>query len=69
MSKTKSFIKDPSYEKGWLTTEEAAHYLGKSRNSLWLLLSRGFLIKRKWRRRLYFKKSELDHILEYSSKV
>lgn len=50
----------------WLGTDEAAQYLGKSRNAIWILLSRGLLMKRKWRRRLYFKKSELDRLLENS---
>lgn len=51
-------------EKIWLTTNEAACYLGKSRNALWLLVSRGFLIKRKWQGRLYFKRTEIDRLLE-----
>jgi hypothetical protein len=50
----------------WLSTDEAARYLGKTRNAIWILLSRGHLIKRKWKRRLYFKKSELDRLLETS---
>lgn len=51
-------------EKIWLTTTEAASYLGKSKNALWLLVSRGLLIKRKWQGRLYFKRSEIDRLLE-----
>ena len=50
----------------WLSTNEAAQYLGKSRNAIWILLCRGLLMKRKWRRRLYFKKTELDRLLETS---
>ncbi|QDK42705.1 hypothetical protein DOM21_14850 [Bacteriovorax stolpii] len=50
----------------WLSTNEAAQYLGKTRNAIWILLCRGVLIKRKWRRRLYFKKTELDNLLETS---
>jgi hypothetical protein len=50
----------------WLSTDEAAKYLGKTKNAMWILLSRGLLIKRKWRRRLYFKKTELDRLLETS---
>jgi hypothetical protein len=50
----------------WLSTDEAAKYLGKTKNAIWILLSRGLLIKRKWRRRLYFKKTELDRLLETS---
>ena len=52
--------------KKWLSTGEAAQYLGKTRNAIWILLSRGILLKRKWRRRLYFKRSELDQLLETS---
>jgi hypothetical protein len=48
----------------WMTTSDAARYLGKSKNALWLLVSRGLLIKRKWQGRLYFKKSEIDRMLE-----
>ncbi|PIP93477.1 MAG: hypothetical protein COW00_14675 [Bdellovibrio sp. CG12_big_fil_rev_8_21_14_0_65_39_13] len=50
----------------WLSTDEAARYLGKTRNAIWILLSRGLLMKRKWRRRLYFKRTELDRLLETS---
>lgn len=52
--------------KVWLSTDEAALYLGKSKNAIWLLVSKGHLIKRKWNRRLYFKRAELDQILEES---
>ena len=48
----------------WMTTSDTARYLGKSKNALWLLVSRGLLIKRKWQGRLYFKKSEIDRMLE-----
>ena len=52
--------------KKWLTTKEAAIYLGKTSNAIWLLVSRGLLSKRKWNRRLYFKRAELDILLESS---
>ncbi|MDH5582075.1 MAG: helix-turn-helix domain-containing protein [Bdellovibrionales bacterium] len=52
--------------KSWLSTDEAAKYLGKTRNAIWQLVSKGLLIKRKWRRRLYFKKLELDQLIENS---
>lgn len=48
----------------WLTTDQAAEYLGKTRNAIVLLVSRGVLAKRKWQRRLYFKKTELDLLIE-----
>ena len=47
----------------WLTTKDAAIYLGKTVNAITLLVSRGILIKRKWNGRLYFKKSELDCLI------
>jgi hypothetical protein len=50
----------------WMTSVEAAQYLGKTRNALWLLVSRGLLVKREWQGRLYFKKSEIDRLLEGS---
>ncbi len=50
--------------KTWLNCDEAALYLGKTRNALWLLVSKGMLVKRKWHRRLYFKRTELDYLLE-----
>lgn len=52
--------------KVWFTTEEAAQYLGKTKMAIWHLVSKGYLIKRKWGRRLFFKKSELDHLIENS---
>ena len=52
--------------KNWLTTDEACFYLGRSRNALWILVSRGLIEKRKWCGRLYFKKDELDNLLNKS---
>ena len=52
--------------KSWLSTDEAAKYLGKTQNAIWKLVSKGYLIKRKWGRRLFFKKSELDNLIENS---
>lgn len=51
-------------DKKWLTTEEAVKYIGRTKNALWLMVSRGFIEKRKWHGRLYFKKSELDKLIE-----
>lgn len=50
----------------WLTTKEAALYLRKSVNSIHLLVSRRQLRARKFRNRLYFKKVELEHLIETS---
>jgi hypothetical protein len=57
----------------WLSTKDAAIYLrkfcvdgkpseGAIRNAVW----RGFLKSRKWQRRLYFKKADLDRLLQNS---
>lgn len=50
--------------KGWMTCDETASYLGRSRNAVWLLVSRGFLVKRKWNGRLYFKRNEIDRLID-----
>jgi len=59
-------MKEIELNKTWLTTEEAARSLGKTNIAIWHLVSKGQLIKRKWGRRLFFKKSELDHLIENS---
>jgi len=50
----------------WLTTKETAVYLRRSVNALYVLVHRGILRPRKFSRRLYFKKTELDYVLETS---
>ncbi len=50
----------------WLNSVEAAKYLRKTANALRIAVNRGQLRCRKWRRRLYFKKTELDRLLENS---
>jgi hypothetical protein len=50
----------------WLTTKETAVYLRRSVNALYVLVHRGILRPRKFSRRLYFKKAELDYVLETS---
>ena len=51
----------------WLTTEEAAQYLRKSANAVRILVHRGLLRARKFRRRLYFRKDELCALIETSA--
>ena len=51
----------------WLTTEEAAQYLRKSANAVRILVHRGVLRARKFRRRLYFRKDELCALIETSA--
>jgi excisionase family DNA binding protein len=50
----------------WMTSQEAATYLRKSVGALRTAVCRGQIRSRKWRRRLYFKRSELDRLLETS---
>jgi excisionase family DNA binding protein len=50
----------------WLTTEEAAIYLRKSADAVRHLVYRGDLRARKFKRRLYFKRDELDKLLDLS---
>lgn len=52
--------------KVWLRTTEASTYLGITKNALWILVSRGLIVKRKFQGRLYFKKSELNLLIEGS---
>ena len=50
----------------WLDSKEAAKYLRKTANALRIMVFRGYLRPRKFRRRLYFRKIELDRLLESS---
>lgn len=53
----------------WMTTSEAATYLRKSSNAIRTAVCRGQITARKFRRRLYFKRSELDRLIETSTTV
>ena len=50
----------------WMTSAEAAKYLRKSVGALRTAVCRGQMRARKWRRRLYFKRLELDRLLDFS---
>lgn len=50
----------------WLTTEETVKYLRKSTNAVRILVHRKILRARKFQRRLYFRRDELDYLLESS---
>lgn len=52
----------------WLDSEEAAMYLRKTANALRIMVFRGYIRPRKFRRRLYFRKLELDRLLESSNR-
>lgn len=53
----------------WMTSEEAATYLRTTVGALRTSVCRGQIRARKWRRRLYFKKIELDLLLESSRRT
>ncbi|MBY0472110.1 helix-turn-helix domain-containing protein [bacterium] len=50
----------------WLDSKEAAKYLRKTANALRIMVYRGYIRPRKFRRRLYFRRIELDRLLESS---
>jgi hypothetical protein len=50
----------------WLDSKEAAKYLRKTANALRIMVCRGYIRPRRFRRRLYFRKLELDRLLESS---
>jgi hypothetical protein len=51
----------------WLDTKEAANYLRKTANALRIMVCRGYIRPRRFRRRLYFRRIELDRLLESSA--
>lgn len=53
----------------WMTTNEAATYLRKSSNALRTAVCRGHVTAKKFRRRLYFKRSDLDRLIETSTTI
>jgi hypothetical protein len=52
----------------WMTSEEAAWYLRKTVGALRVMVCRGQIQARKFRRRLYFWRIELDRLLESSER-
>lgn len=50
----------------WLTTEEAAEFLRKSSHALRQMLYKGQISARKVHGRLYFKKSEINTLIDTS---
>lgn len=53
----------------WMTTSEAAIYLRMSANALRTAVCRGQIVPKKFRRRLYFKRSDLDSLIETSNNL
>ena len=54
------------YNLVWLTTKEAAVYLRKNVNAIHKMVHLRKLKARKFHNRLYFKREELDYLLETS---
>lgn len=50
----------------WLDSKEAARYLRKTANAVRIMVHRGYLRPRKFHNRLYFRRIELDRLLESS---
>jgi hypothetical protein len=50
----------------WLNSRDAANYLRKTVGALRTMVCRGQLRTYKWKRRLFFKKTELDKLIENS---
>lgn len=50
----------------WMNIHEAAFYLRKTPNALRLMVSKGYIKPRKLGNRLYFRKIEIDRLLESS---
>jgi len=50
----------------WMTSAEAAIYLRKSYGALRVMVCRGYIKPRRFRRRWYFRRYELDQLIENS---
>ena len=50
----------------WMTSAEAATYLRKSYGALRVMVCRGYIKPRMFHRRWYFKRTELDRLIENS---
>lgn len=50
----------------WLDSQEAARYMRKTANALRIMVYRGYVRPRRFKRRLYFRRIELDRLLESS---
>ena len=53
----------------WLNSEEAAFYLRMTVGALRTAVCRGQITARKFKRRLYFKRIELDLLIENAQKI
>lgn len=50
----------------WLSTEEAARFLRRSSHALRQLVYKGKIVSRKFAGRLYFKRNELNELIDTS---
>lgn len=53
----------------WMNSEEAAFYLRKTVGALRTAVCRGQITAKKFQRRLYFKRKDLDSLLENSQTI
>lgn len=51
----------------WFDSQEAARYMRKTPNALRIMVYRGYVRPRRFKRRLYFRRIELDRLLESST--
>jgi hypothetical protein len=67
-SATACEVNDPSLDHlTWLDSKEAAQYLRKTANALRIMTYKGYVRPRRFKRRLYFLRVELDRLLESST--
>lgn len=48
----------------WMNTKEAAQYLRRTEAAFRAMIQKGYIRPRKFHRRLYFKRTELDRAIE-----
>jgi len=65
-SETRNSLSELFDNKIWMTVYDAAKYLSITPNALRIAVHRKEIIARKFRRKLYFKKIELDQQIESS---
>lgn len=53
---------------GWIKTDQVADYLGTSPNNIRNMIYRGHLFPKKFHGRWYFKKEDIDFIIEGSGR-
>lgn len=56
-------------ERGWLRSAQAAEYIGVSPNNLRNMIYRGYLSPIKFAGRWYFKKTELDSLIQVKGTI